>query len=168
MSAYIDNILLRAKVGSSPFIPPGESTPFPGVYLTTAFQLAGTYNATTSLRSRLALKHSDYSSWESHHVLEVHDLDRLGISLLFPARGMQFCVLMPYSAHQKRVNSVLRAENPVKYEAHPKELLRAYCEAYALIGNYTGGGESEIRNELVAIVKALFESAGIPSDNNGA
>jgi hypothetical protein len=161
MSDYVSDVLLRARVGSAPFVPPGDRTAFPGIYLTTALQLVGTHKDIKSLRSRLAKNHFDYSSWESHHVLEEHDLDRLGIRILFPGREMQFCVLIPYSAHQKRVNSILRSENPVKDQASATDLLRGYCEAYKLIDNYTGAGANKICGELVSIVKALFEVAGL-------
>jgi hypothetical protein len=161
MSDYVSDILLKARVGSASFVPPGDNKAFTGIYLTTALQLVGTHKDAKSLRSRLAVNHSDYSTWESHHVLEEHDLDRLGIRPLFPDREMQFCVLIPYSAHQKRVNSVLRSENPVRYQANAEDLLRGYCEAYELIDNYTGAGASKLRRELVSIVKALFETAGL-------
>ena len=153
MPDYVSDILLKGRVGSASFVPPGDNKAFPGIYLTTALQLVGTHKDTKSLRSRLATNHSDYSTWESHHVLEKHDLDRLGIRPLFPDKEMQFCVLIPYSAHQKRVNSVLRTENPVKYQANAKDLLRGYCEAYELIDDYTGAGASRIRKNSYRLSK---------------
>jgi hypothetical protein len=46
-------------------------------------------------------------------------------------------------------------------KASPEDLFRAYFDAYQLMGNYCGGGELAIRQELLAIVKTMFRFAGV-------
>ena len=60
-----------------------------------------------------------------------------------------------------RINSILRRENPTRYQATGRELRRAYAEAYAVVGDYCGGGEANVRRELLAIVSAEFQKLGV-------
>ena len=57
---------------------------------------------------------------------------------------------------------ILRRENPTKYRATGQELRRAYAAAYSMMGDYCGGGEAKIRQELLAIVDAEFQKLGVP------
>jgi hypothetical protein len=94
-------------------------------------------------------------------------LDRLGISSLFPPEQDQICVLLPERAHVGRINSLLRRENPkglhhiLGVNAIAREFLEGYKSAYELMGDYCGGGERLIRQELIAIVTAIFNRGGL-------
>ena len=131
--------------------------PAGGVFITGANQLIGTYS---DLR-RFQQFDRNYFGWHAHHIVESQDLDRLGVSHLFPPRDQQICVLLPERAHIGRINSVLRNQNPTNVRATTNELLRAYQDAYALVGDYSGGGEANIRKELMAIVSVIFRMAGL-------
>lgn len=124
------------------------------VYLTLGNQLIGTYKSLRKFCSAC----SDYHGWQAHHVVETQDLDRLNIASAAPARDAQLCVLLPERAHIGRINSVLRRQAPIGSMATPRELVAAYKEAYALMGDYCGGGELLIQRELVGIVRATFRS----------
>jgi hypothetical protein len=121
-------------------------------------QLFGSYAGLGSFRSsyRVGTGPPPYAGWEVHHIVEDQDLGRLGIAQQFPPYQQQLCVLLPRSAHIGRINNILRNRNPTRYSATAKELLSAYKEAYELVGDYSGGGERLIRQELVAIVSAVF------------
>jgi len=127
------------------------------VFLTGANQLIGSYS---DLRQFQQSDHN-YFSWHAHHIVESQDLDRLGVSQSGPPREHQICVLLPERAHIGRINSILRAQNPIGMSATASDLRRAYRDAYALLGDYCGGGEVEIRRELIAIVEAVFKSFGL-------
>jgi hypothetical protein len=86
-------------------------------------------------------------------------LIRLGLANEFPRYEEQLCVLLPRSAHVDRINNILRNRNPTQFSATAGELLSAYREAYELVGNYSGGGESRVKSELLAIVQATFRLA---------
>lgn len=128
-----------------------------GVFLTAANQLMGTY---ADLR-RCQTSSSDYFGWDAHHIVERQDLERLGIQHKFPPYEWQICVLLPKGAHVKRLNSVFRHQNPSNWKATVGDLKRAYRDAYWLIGDYSGGGERGIRDELVKVILAMFRSAGL-------
>jgi hypothetical protein len=127
------------------------------VYLTEGLQLVGSYGALKDFRQRSP----DYSGWQAHHIVEIVDLERLGVTSRFPGIDGQICVLIPERAHIGRVNSILRRENPLHLSATARELLTAYRSAYSLIGDYCGGGAGKIRRELMAIVGAVFAMAGV-------
>ena len=127
-----------------------------GVFLTAANQLMGTY---ADLR-RFQTFNPDYFGWDTHHTVEAQDLDRLKVKHRFPAYQQQICVLIPKPAHAKRINSIFRNQNPADMHVTASNLKSAYRDAYWLIGDYCGGGERQIRDELVDIVLAVFRSAG--------
>lgn len=126
------------------------------VFLTAANQLIGAY---ADLR-RFQTSNPDYFGWDTHHIVEAQDLARLGVQYRFPAYEQQICVLIPKTAHAKRINSIFRNQNPTDMHVTASNLKSAYRDAYWLIGDYCGGGERQIRDELVDIVLAVFRSAG--------
>ena len=128
-----------------------------GVFLTDGNQLIGTY---ADLK-RFQRSSPPYLGWEVHHIVEAQDLERLGVRQLAPPYEQQICVLLPERAHTGRINSLLRNQNPIGVRVSPAELLRAYRDAYSLIGDYCGGGERPIRKELVAIASAVFRAVGV-------
>jgi hypothetical protein len=149
----IPQLLGAARVSFQPF--PNVA----GVYLTAANQLIGTYKDLCSFRDRTPT----YKGWEVHHIVEDQDLDRLGVRNTQPIYNLQVCVLIPESAHQKRVNSIFRNQNPSSLTANLQQLRSAYNDAYALMGDYCGGGEFGVRNELLNIFKAVMRSSGLPA-----
>jgi len=134
-----------------------QGNPSLGVFLTQGNQLIGTY---ADLK-RYQRSNPPYAGWEVHHIVEAQDLERLGVKQLAPPYEQQICVLLPERAHTGRINSILRNQNPVGVRVRASELLRAYRDAYALVGNYCGGGEGSIRQELMAIVSAVFRAVGV-------
>ncbi len=132
------------------------NSPLP-IWLTSGNQLISSYNAL----SRFATVDRHYMGWHAHHVVEAQDLDRLGVAGKFPPYQDQLTVLLPQSAHIKRVNSVLRNQAPMAAVIPATDLLAAYAAAYALMGNYCGGGEQRIQSELMAIARAIFRRAGL-------
>ena len=126
------------------------------IFLTAANQLIGTY---TDLR-RFQQSNPQYSGWDAHHIVEAQDLERLSVQQRFPPYEQQICVLLPRAAHAKRINSVLRKENPSHLQAAADDLKAAYRDAYWLMGDYCGGGERRIREELVSIADTVFRWAG--------
>ncbi len=126
------------------------------IFLTAAQQLIGTY---ADLR-RFRQASIDYAGWEAHHIVEAQDLERLSVQQRFPPYEQQICVLLPKAAHTKRINSVLRKENPSHLQAAADDLKAAYRDAYWLMGDYCGGGERRIREELVKIADTVFLWAG--------
>ena len=132
------------------------NSPFP-IWLTSGNQLLSSYRAL----SRFATVDCHYAGWHAHHVIEAQDLERLGVAAKFPPYEEQLTVLLPQSAHIKRVNSVLRHQAPVSAVMHVPDLLAVYAAAYSLMGNYCGGGEHRIRAELMAIARATFRRAGL-------
>ena len=127
------------------------------IWLTSANQLMASYSALT----RFATVDKNYRGWHAHHVVEVQDLERLGVAGKFPPYQEQLTVLLPQAAHIKRVNSVLRNQAPMHAVMATSDLLTAYASAYSLMGNYSGGGEQKIRAELLAIATAIFHRAGL-------
>src|ERR671922_2233034 len=91
-----------------------QCTPYPnwpksGVLVTPANQLIGTKQDLDKFKPAAPA----YRGWQAHHIVEDHDLKRLGIEQKFPVYKEQTCVLIPREAHLVRVNSILRYENPV-------------------------------------------------------
>ena len=127
------------------------------IWLTSANQLISSYTGLT----RFATISPHYVGWHAHHVVEFHDLERLGVADQFPDYRDQLTVLLPQAAHIRRVNSALRNQAPIGTIMPIADLLDAYAAAYALMGNYCGGGEEKIRAELMAIARAIFHRAGL-------
>ena len=132
------------------------NSPMP-IWLTAGNQLISSYKA----MARFATVDRHYSGWHAHHVVEAQDLERLGIAAKFPPYPDQLTVLLPQSAHIARINSVLRNQAPKFAVMRHQELLAAYAAAYALMGNYSGGGEQRIQAELMAIARAILRHAGL-------
>lgn len=127
------------------------------IFLTSGNQLMSSYSAL----ARFATVDRNYRGWHAHHVVEAQDLDRLAVAAKFPAYEQQVTVLLPQAAHIQRVNSVLRNQAPKDAVIAAADLLAAYAAAYALMGNYCGGGEQRIREELMAIARAILRYAGL-------
>lgn len=127
------------------------------IYITAGNQLVSTHKMLSEFRSQSKF----YKGWQSHHILETQDLNRLHITQLAPDRDNQFCVLLPERAHIGRINSVLRRQAPIGVVLPPRSLLAAYKDAYDLVGDYCGGGERKIRLELVSIVEASLRIYGV-------
>ena len=149
--SHVTEILISASIRFETM--PGR----PGIYLTAANQLIGEYGVVRRLKTLDRV----YNGWEAHHVVEKQDLDQLGVSKKAPPAKSQLSVLLPRAAHVERINNVLRNRNPSRYTASGDELLSAYQEAYSLVGDYSGRGAQNIKNELVAIVKATFRQLGV-------
>ena len=128
-----------------------------GVYITEANQLIGSYSDLRDFRASAR----DHFGWHAHHIVECQDLERLSIGGHFPRREEQCCVLLPERAHIGRINSILRTQNPANIRTSIGHLRNAYTDAYAMIGDYCGGGESRIQQELVAIAEAIFRIGGL-------
>ena len=127
------------------------------IWLTSGNQLLSSYTAL----SHFATVDRHYRGWHAHHVVEAQDLDRFGVAAKFPAYEQQLTVLLPQAAHVQRVNSVLRNQAPKFASMTAPDVLAAYAAAYALMGNYSGGGEERIRAELTAIARAILKHAGL-------
>jgi len=149
----IPQILQSASVRSQDY----PRAPRQGVFLTAANQLIGSYNALTRFRAT----HPAYTGWEAHHIVEARDLDRLGIARQFPVYEEQISVLIPKAAHADRINSILNRHNPAGMVVNTQFLKQAYKDAYSVIGDYCGGGEKPIRDELMSIVAAVFRAGGV-------
>jgi hypothetical protein len=132
------------------------NSPYP-IWLTSANQLMSSYSAL----SRFATVDHHYAGWHAHHVVEAQDLERLGVAGKFPMYSEQLTVLLPQAAHIKRINSALRLEAPMHASMPAGDLLTAYASAYSLMGNYCGGGEQRVQEELMAIARAIFRWANL-------
>jgi hypothetical protein len=97
------------------------------IWLTSANQLMASYSALT----RFATVDKNYRGWHAHHVVEVQDLERLGVAGKFPPYQEQLTVLLPQAAHIKRVNSVLRNQAPMHAVMATSDLLTAYAGIFA-------------------------------------
>ena len=150
---FVESILQVSRVRYRVYL---CNSPSP-IWLTSANQLMASYSALT----RFATVDKNYRGWHAHHVVEVQDLERLGVAGKFPPYQEQLTVLLPQAAHIKRVNSVLRNQAPMHAVMATSDLLTAYASAYSLMGNYSGGGEQKIRAELLAIATAIFHRAGL-------
>ena len=150
---FVENILKESRVRYREY---QCNSPQP-IWLTAGNQLMSSYGAL----SRFATVDRHYRGWHAHHVVEAQDLDRLGVAAKLPAYDQQVTVLLPQAAHIQRVNSVLRNQTPKYAAMAAAELLAAYAAAYALMGNYCGGGEHRIREELMAIARAILRYAGL-------
>jgi hypothetical protein len=149
----VTEILLSAGIRFRPYPRAANAS----VFLSDANQLFGAFKHLAAYRRSDAA----YRGWHSHHVVEIDDLHRLGVTTHAPHADDQLCVLLPERAHIGRINSILRRENPARWHASATELREAYANAYALVGDYTGGGERQIRAELLAIVDAQFQKFGV-------
>jgi hypothetical protein len=127
------------------------------IWLTAGNQLLSSYAAL----SRFATVDRHYRGWHAHHVVESQDLEQLGVAGRFPVYEQQLTVLLPQAAHIHRINSVLRNHAPKHAVMTAPDLLNAYAAAYALMGNYCGGGEQRIREELMALAQAILKHAGL-------
>jgi len=150
---FVESILKDSRVRYQEY---RCNSPSP-IWLTAGNQLMSSYRAL----SRFATVDRHYRGWHAHHVVEAQDLERLGVAAKFPPYEEQLTVLLPHAAHIQRVNSLLRNQAP-KYAVMPvADLLAAYAAAYALMGNYCGGGEQRIQGELMAIARAILRHAGL-------
>ena len=111
--------------------------------------------------TRFALISRHYTGWHAHHVVEARDLERLGVADKFPRYEEQLTVLLPQAAHIARANNVLRSQASMNATITMGDLLIAHAAAYALMGNYSGGGGQNIRAELMAIARAILRRAGL-------
>ena len=125
---------------------------WPNVYISSANQLLGPYRSI----KRAQLRHRAYLGWEAHHIVEFTDLERLNVAGRFPSRDEQLCVLVPSEGHRQRINQILRSANPPGMKVNVDDLLRAYKSAYSILGNYSGGGEAAVCDELLRIARATF------------
>jgi hypothetical protein len=150
---FVESILKASRV---PYLEYRCNSPLT-IWLTSGNQLMSSHKGL----SRFATVDPHYRGWHAHHVVEAQDLERLGVGAKFPAYEEQLTVLLPHAAHIRRVNSVLRNQAP-KYAVMPiADLLAAYAGAYALMGNYCGGGEQRIQGELMAVARAILRWAGL-------
>jgi hypothetical protein len=133
------------------------------VFITAGNQLVGTYNDLKKFRA----SRPEYRGWDVHHIFEDQDLHRLGVDKRFPPYELQACVLIPKAAHTKRINSTLRIQNPTNLGAVAGDMSRAYRDAYELIGDYSGGGDKLIQDELTRIVGAVLQLAGFRQSAGG-
>ena len=158
MAITVFDILSAAAISTRPY----AAVPGAGIYLSDAGQLFGTYADLVRAQTLPQLGEASwpYRGWHRHHVVEFQDLERLGVAARFPAYDRQLCVLIPERAHVGRVNSLLNSSNPQGVQVTPKALRSAYESAYSILGNYCGGGEMQIRFELLSIVDAVFTLAG--------
>ncbi len=150
---FVERILKDSRV---PYREYRCNSPSP-IWLTSGNQLMSSYQAL----SRFATVDRHYRGWHAHHVVEAQDLERLGVAAKFPAYEQQLTVLLPHAAHIQRTNSCLRNHAPPDTVMTVTDLLSAYAAAYALMGNYCGGGEQRIRAELMAIARATLRHAGL-------
>ena len=150
---FVESILKDSRVRYREY---RSNSPLP-IWLTSGNQLLSSYRAL----SRFATVDRHYSGWHAHHVLEAQDLERLGVAQKFPAYEQQLTVLLPHAAHIRRINSVLRNQAPQYAVMTTGDLMTAYTAAYALMGNYCGGGEQRVRSELMAIARAILRFAGL-------
>ncbi len=149
----VTELLDLAGVGYAQFTASAVS----GIYITTGNQLIGTFADERSFVKST----SDYHGWQAHHVVETQDLRRLNLQTVSPSRDNQLCVLLPERAHIGRINSILRNRVPLGEQFTPMQLLEAYSEAYAIMGDYCGSGERIVRKELVGIVRATLKAHGL-------
>ena len=150
---FVESILKESRVRYREY---RCNSPTP-IWLTSGNQLVSSYHAL----KRFATVDTRYIGWHAHHVVEAQDLERLGVAARFPPYQDQLTVLLPRAAHIKRINSVLRNQAPMQAVMPIADLLTAYASAYALMGNYSGGGEQRIKAELLAIARATFHRAGL-------
>ena len=129
--------------------------------LTPANQLVGAHAALRKFREAYT---EDYGritgddgrrprrAWESHHIVEGQDLDTLrSLGLDIPDYEVCPTVLLPPEDHRSRVNRDLpRGANRLVAD------LDSYADVSDLIGNYTGAGEEAIKNELLAVCRAII------------
>jgi hypothetical protein len=149
---YLEDVLRLGEIHHEPF--PGSKTT--GIFLTRGMQLLGTFDDF----QRFKRGTDAYKGWHRHHVFERQDWSRLNIETLAPRYEDQLCVLLPERAHIGRVNSVLRSQAPQGAILPPRELLKAYEDAYEIVGDYCGGGERLIRRELSGIVRGTLRLCG--------
>jgi hypothetical protein len=150
---FVESILRESRVRYREY---RCNSPSP-IWLTAGNQLMASYSAL----SRFATVDRHYRGWHPRHVVEAQDLARLGVDGRYPAYEQQLAVLLPQAAHTQRVNSVWRKPAPKHAAIAAADMLAAYAAAYALMGNYSGGGEQRIREELMALARAILKYAGL-------
>jgi hypothetical protein len=126
------------------------------IWLTAGNQLVASYAAL----SRFALVDPHYPGWRAHQVLDVHELERLGGAAKLPSSDEQVAVLLPQHAHIQRAKTVCNHASK-QAPRTAADMLSAYAASCAFIGNYSGGGEQRIREELMAIARAILRCAGL-------
>jgi hypothetical protein len=136
---------------------PTDLKPVPGVYCTAAGQFIASYSDLKRFQS----ENRTYFGWHAHHIVESQDLQRLGVVDQSAPRNDQVCVLLPERSHIGRINSILRRQNPDGVAVTASELRGAYSLAYSTMGDYCGGGEEQIRQELLAIVGGTLRNSGV-------
>lgn len=120
------------------------------VYLTKGGQLVGSHDSLLAFRGD---HKAAYSKWDSHHIVEEVHLRNLGKH--YTSRGDLPAVLIPKSAHSKRINSILRRADCLSLD--PKGLYSYYEDAYDLLGAYTGMATGAgIKSELLTIVGTML------------
>jgi hypothetical protein len=150
---FVESILKESRVRYREY---RCNSPYP-IWLTPANQLMASCTALT----RFALISRHYTGWHAHHVVDAQDLERLGVVDRFPRYEEQLTVLLPQAAHTVLLNSVRRNQAPMNPLMTMGDLLIMYAPAYALMDNYSGGGEQNIRAELMAIARAILRRAGL-------
>ena|SRR5690242_7914188 len=126
------------------------------IWLTAGNQLVASYAAL----SRFAVVDPHYPGWRAHQVMDTHDLERLGVAAKLPSADQQVAVLLPQHAHIQRANSVCnRGSKQPAITA--TDMLSAHAASCAFIGNYSGGGEQRIREELMAIARGILRCVGL-------
>lgn len=146
-------ILDAAGVKHATFWASGELS----VYVSDANQLFAEKRVFDSRQFR---KNEAYAAWEAHHVVEAQDLQRLGVAFKLPRYDEQTCVLLPAGGHRGRINARLRALLPIGASIDESAVIEAYGDAYEMLGDYCGGGEGGITQELMAIVRATLRQSG--------
>lgn len=149
---FVEGILKDSRVRYREYRCNSPST----IWLTSGNQLISSYSAL----SRFATVDRHYRGWQAHHVVEANDVERFGIAAKLPPYEQQLTVLLPLTAHIQRKNTSFRNQAPPQAE-RAGDLLRSYAAAFALMGNYCGGGEERIRAELMAVVRAVLRYAGL-------
>ena len=139
---HIQQLLAKAGIRFQKF-PYGQAG---GVFLTAANQLVGSH---TDLQ-RLRAANRDYLQWQPQPVVDARDLEHLGAAKVWQPPEQQLCVLLP-----ERAQGVLRRPSGPR-PTSPDEVRRVYADGVARVGNYCGGGEAAIRQELMALVNATF------------
>lgn len=155
-TAWTDDVLRRSGVLSGAhWVSPRKGYT---VYITKAYQLVGAYAALRAFRTsnpsyrKGPSSPRDFKTWDIHHVMEEKDVAFLRPSRpSIPRYEYCPCVLLPVEPHRHRIDDFLDP-GPVVVMSD----IFDYKEAYDMIGNYTGAGERNIRDELLAIYRTIL------------